>query len=49
MSVLQCLEAEFYSQVAYGKGIYAVNSSLVGELTQEAAWPFALVEISTIT
>ncbi len=28
----QCLEAEFYSWVAYGEGIYTVNSTLVGRL-----------------
>ncbi len=27
---VQCLEAEFYSWVAYGEGIYTVNSTLVG-------------------
>ena len=28
--LLQCLEAEFYSWVAYGEGLASVNSSLVG-------------------
>lgn len=27
---LECLEAEFYSWIAYGEGIYTVNSTLVG-------------------
>ncbi|KAL3142238.1 hypothetical protein ABBQ38_002583 [Trebouxia sp. C0009 RCD-2024] len=27
---LECLEAEFYSQIAYGEGLAAINSSLVG-------------------
>ncbi len=35
--LLQCLEAEFYSWVAYGEGIYSVDSSLVGESTRSLA------------
>lgn len=27
---LECLEAEFYSWIAYGEGIYSVNTTLVG-------------------
>lgn len=30
---VQCLEAEFYSWVAYGEGIASVNSSLVGKMS----------------
>ncbi len=35
--LLQCLEAEFYSWVAYGEGIYTVDSSLVGESKRSLA------------
>ena len=30
---VQCLEAEFYSWVAYGEGIASVNASLVGKMS----------------
>ena len=31
---LQCLEAEFYSWVAYSEGIFTVNATLVGKSVQ---------------
>lgn len=37
MFLFQCLEAEFYSWVAYGEGIASINSTLVGAFAKLTA------------
>ena len=45
---LQCLEAEFYSWVAYGEGIFTVNASLVGKTVPLRTFATALLHLKQL-